>query len=120
MSTISVDLEIFSPRWGHTDTYSVELHNDYMTITMSPKVAKVIWVQDRDPQWSGESIQKIMNNDNIYPPEITQDLFEQAWKAWRNGELNNAEVNVELQNLAEWINTVTKAKPKSDFWSKYF
>jgi len=25
-----VDLRIFSPRWGHHDTYHVELHRDYL------------------------------------------------------------------------------------------
>jgi hypothetical protein len=120
MSSTSVKLEIFSPRWGHTDTYTVDLHNDYMTISMHPRTTKVTWVDNCDPEWSIETVQDILNNDSIYAPEITQDLFERAWKAWRDGEIDNKQVDDELQLLAGWINAVTAAKPKSDFWGKYF
>ncbi|MGR5129963.1 hypothetical protein [Photobacterium swingsii] len=115
-----VDLRIYSPRWGHHDTYSVELHQDYMRISITPRVAKATYVENRDPEWSGESLQRIMNNDSIYPPEITQDLFQRTWLAWRDGELDNSQVAQELEQVAEWINKVTEAKPDSDFWQKYF
>lgn len=115
-----VDLKIYSPRWGHHDIYRVELHQDYMKITMAPREAKATYIENRDPVWSGESLQRIMNNDSIYPPEITQRLFQRAWLAWRHGELDDEQVAQELELVAEWINTVTEAKPDSDFWRGYF
>jgi hypothetical protein len=115
-----VNLDIFSPRWGHNDVYSVELKQDCMTISMSARKAKATWVDNCDPEWSGENIQRIMNNDGIYPPEIIQDLFERAWKAWRNGDLSEQQVDDELKLIANWINEVTNTKPKSEFWVKYF
>jgi len=118
--SITVDLRIFSPRWGHEDIYSVELDRDFMEITMQVRTAKATWRENRDPEWTGESIQRIMNNDHIYPPQITQNLFEHVWKEWRNGEINDQQANAELQELAGWLNTVTQSKPRTDFWCKYF
>ncbi len=118
--SITIDLEIYSPRWGHNDTYTVELDNNYMEITMQARKARATQQQGKDPVWSGESLEGIMNNDNIYPPAITQDLFERAWEAWRNGELNSQEVESELKEIASWINEVTSSKPDTEFWSKYF
>ncbi|MDQ1886691.1 hypothetical protein RA180_22150 [Aeromonas salmonicida] len=116
----NVNLKIYSPRWGHHDTYHVELHLDYMKITMHPKEAKATYIDNRDPEWSGESLQRIMNNDSVYPPEITPRLFQRAWLAWRDGELDDNQVAQELEQVAEWINKITEAKPNSDFWQKYF
>lgn len=116
----TVELEIFSPRWGHTDTYRVHMTRDYMEIKMQVRSCRATYSENLDPQWSGELIESIMNNDMIYPPAITQDLFERAWLAWRNGELDDQDVAKELQAVAEWINTVTEAKPNTDFWKSYF
>ncbi|MEH6529569.1 MAG: hypothetical protein V7718_06475 [Porticoccus sp.] len=119
MST-KVELHIFSPRWGHEDTYEVELDRDFMEITMQVRKTRAKWVDNLDPEWSGEPLEHIMNNDSIYPPAVTQDLFEHAWKAWRDGDLNDDEVKRELEAVADWINTVTQSKPRSEFWRKYF
>lgn len=119
MST-TIDLDIYSPRWGHNDNYTVELDNGFMEITMHARKARATYHTDQDPTWSGDSIESIMNNDHIYPPAITQDLFERAWKAWRDGELNDQEVEAELKEVATWINEVTKSKPNTEFWNKYF
>lgn len=116
----SVDLRIYSPRWGHEDVYQVVLENDYMSITMSPRECRAIWRDNLDPEWRGEDLHEIMNNDSIYPPAVTRDLFEHAWLTWRNGELTDQEVEEELQLLAAWINEVTHAKPNSEFWGGYF
>ena len=117
---IEIDLEIFSPRWGHEDTYKVVLNQGYMEITMQMRRSRATYDDSSDPIWSGETLDQIMNNDQIYPPEVTQDLFEHAWKAWRNGDLNDHEVADELKAVADWINATTRAKPRTEFWRKYF
>ncbi|MBU0712828.1 hypothetical protein KJ762_02470 [bacterium] len=117
----TVNLEIFSPRWGHEDTYVVELDQSYMEIRMSARKTRATWRDNLDPEWNTrESIHDIMNNDSIYPPAIIQDLFEHAWLEWRNGNINDQQVNEELQEIATWLNTITRSKPRTDFWSKYF
>jgi hypothetical protein len=120
MNTI-VKLDIFSPRWGREDTYTVELKQDFMEISSAQmKKAKATWDESSDPVWSGESLEDIMNNDKIYPPSKTRDLFERAWKAWRDGELNDEKVKQEFQHVAGWINVTSRSQPESDFWRKYF
>jgi len=121
MNEITIDLDIYSPRWGHDDTYTVLLSREYMTISMSARVAKCEWREGLDPEWNKHNtLEDIMNNDSIYPPTILPSLFEQVWKAWRDGELNQEQASNELQALAEWLNIITKAKPKTDFWNMYF
>ena len=115
MSTL-VNLEIFNPYQGFSDLYSVELSQDCMTISMSGITAKATWIEDCVPEWSGVNIYQTMNHDGIYPPNKIQDLFERAWKAWRNGDLTEHQVDVELNLLANWVNEVTRSRPKSDFW----
>lgn len=119
MSTV-VELEIFSPRWGHDDTYRISFEKDVMEISMQARKCTLTWVEGRDPEWSGQSLESIMANDHIYPPAITADLFEHAWKAWRSGDINNQQVLEELILVAEWVNIITRAKPQSNFWKKYF
>lgn len=118
--SVQVDLRIYSPRWGHDDNYSVELTHDQMTITMQARVAQAKWVANLDPEWSGESLQDIMRNDSIYPPAVTQRLFEYLWLTWRAGEIDDASASDELQEIAAWINAVTHAKPGTEFWRKFF
>ena len=118
--SLTVDLRIFSPRWGHEDTYSVKLDRDFMEIAVQARKARAKWRDNRDPEWSGESIQRIMRNDHIYPPAVTQDLFEHVWKEWRSGKITDQVAETELQELATWLNAVTRAKPNTEFWNSYF
>lgn len=120
MDNTIIKLRIFSPRWGHEDTYELKLSQDSMVITQGPKSAKCTWRENLDPVWSGESLEDILENDSICPPAKLEGLIEYAWVSWRNGELSDTGVDVELQAIADWINEITKAKPKTDFWRKYF
>jgi len=119
MDTTIVKLRIFSPRWGHKDTYELRLSQDSMVITHNPKSAKCAWRDTLDPEWSGDNLRDILENDSICPPAKLEDLIEYAWVSWRNGELSDTDVNVELQAVADWINEITKAKPNTKFWRKY-
>ena len=110
----------YSPRWGHEDTYRVDLSRDFMEIKMQARCARAEWKEDHDPEWSGEPLARIFVNDSITPPHNVQDLFEYAWMRWRDGQLNDAQVSDELHELETWLNTITKAKPRTDFWSGYF
>jgi len=118
--TTTIAAEIFSPRWGHTDTYTFVLEREAMTISMEAREAKCIWRDNQDPIWEGEALHDILQNDSIYPPAIFQDLVEYLWKSWRGGEINATDAETELQEIITWLNSITKAKPKTEFWGKYF
>jgi hypothetical protein len=120
MDECEVELRIFSPRWGHDDTYKVTLTRESMTVTLMPRSATCVWRENRDPEWVGESLETILKNDMIYPPSILSRLFEYVWRSWRNGDIDNAGVARELPALAAWLNEITRTKPDSEFWRRYF
>lgn len=117
---MEVPIELYSPRWGHNDTYTVELERDHLEIAMQVRTARADYRPNLDPEWSGESLRDILANDSIAAPDGLERLFEHAWLSWRNGELNDEQVATELQVLAAWVNAITAAKPKTDFWRRYF
>lgn len=116
----TIEVQIYSPRWGHEDTYEFEFTEGSLTISMGPRKSRCIWRDGMDPEWQGESIEDILRNDSIYPPAILPDLFEHVWKSWRDGTLDDAEARTELESVAAWLNAITAAKPSTDFWQKYF
>lgn len=120
MDEIKIELRIYSPRWGHYDTYSLRLSRDVLVITCGARSVRATYREHLDPEWTGEPLVDILRNDSIYPPEIFQRLIEYAWLAWRGGELTDESVQEELQALADWLNEITKSKPSSDFWRGYF
>jgi hypothetical protein len=92
-----------------------------MEITMQVRTARAIWRNDSlDPEWSEQTIQDIMEEDQIYPPAIIKDLFRYAWKEWRNGKISDEALATELQALGTWISTITRARPNTKFWNTYF
>jgi hypothetical protein len=40
MDTVTVELEIYSPRWGHNDIYKLELKRESLVITQNTRSAK--------------------------------------------------------------------------------
>lgn len=115
-----VNLRIYSPRWGHDDTYSVNFERDFLEISMTPRTARADWRENQDPLWTGESLTRIMNNDSIYPPHNIQRLIEYAWISWRAGNISDQQIELELLQIQDWLNTITKSKPNTDFWNSYF
>lgn len=111
--------KIYSPRWGHTDEYTFEFTREKMKISVLASTAICIWVEDRDPRWEGD-LESILNNDSIYPPAILPRLYEHLWVSWRNGEINEGEVDAELQAVTEWLNEITARTPRTNFWNSYF
>ena len=117
---MEVELQLFSPRWGHDDTYHVEFQRDFLEIRMQPRVARAEYRPNLDPLWSGEALASIMKNDSIWPPADVSRFFEKVWLAWRNGEIDDAAAAAELDALADWLNAITRAKPRTQFWRGYF
>jgi len=120
MDETKIELRIYSPRWGHEDTYDLALTRNSLAITQGTRFSTCTWRKNLDPEWTGESLVDIFQNDSIYPPSIFPRLIEHAWLAWRGGELDDAAVNRELNALAVWLNVTTRAKPDTDFWKQYF
>jgi len=117
---MEIDLRIYSPRWGHDDTYRITLEQDRLSIDMQARHCEANYRENLDPEWSGEPLFHIFRNDSIYAPEVFQRCLEWAWLEWRNGNISDDDIVGEMEQLAEWLNTTTRAKPNSDFWRIYF
>ena len=120
MAETTIDLKIFSPRWGTQDTYEVLLGRDSLEIVKTPAVAKLIYRENLDPEWQGDDLIAMLEKDGIYPPAVLPRLFQHAWLAWRSYEIDDSEVEGELVEVSEWLNEISHSKPSSDFWRGYF
>ena len=123
---ICFEVRLYSPRWGHEDTYEIKLDGEQMRVEGVNRTAECSWVEGRDPKWSGYNetignpLEEILKNDSIYPPTVFIRALEYAWMAWRDGTLDDQKVLQEVQQLCEWVNEVSRSKPKTDFWQKIF
>jgi len=76
MSEFSAHFEVFSPKWGHTDPYSVKFTAEEMHIYQSNFSAVCKLAENGDPEWTGyragtgNPLMKIFSNNSIYAPEI--------------------------------------------------
>lgn len=118
MTTLTA--EIYTPRWGHDDTYTFELSKDAIHISNGPRKSKCVWQEGKDPIWQGESLDSHLRNDSIHAPAVFPDLLEYLWRSWRNGEINDDDAQLELDAVIEWLNLLTRAKPRTEFWRRYF
>lgn len=118
MATLTAS--IYTPRWGHEDTYTLELSRESMLISHTPRQSKCVWQDNADPVWQGESLDSHLRNDSIYAPKVFPDLLVYLWRAWRNDELDDAQAQAELDAVIAWLNELTRAKPRTEFWSRYF
>ncbi|MFC1482115.1 hypothetical protein ACFL6E_07735 [Candidatus Neomarinimicrobiota bacterium] len=121
----SFDVRIFTPRWGHEDSYTISVSRDKMTFGSEMK-ATCKWVENRDPVWTGyddmtgNPVNQILKNDLVFPSINFVDALESAWIAWRDGDLDNAQLEAEVKALIDWLNICTHAKPDTEFWRKVF
>jgi hypothetical protein len=120
MDMVEVFAEFYSPRWGQSDTYSFKFSMEKLEIAHGARHCAAIWSEVTDPTWIGEPRVGTMKNDSIYPPDGIEGLLEHLWTAWRDGELNNDQLQAELTAFAEYVNASTNAKPKTEFWNGIF
>ena len=122
----SFEVQICSPRWGHEDSYKIKFEREQMRIEFINKTAVCSWVESRDPKWSGNDenignpLEKMLETDSIYPPTVFIQALESAWRAWRDGKLADQTCQEEVRQLCEWVNEVSRSKPKTAFWQSVF
>lgn len=121
MNPFEASAEVYSPRWGHTDTYRFKFEMDRFEVSHGPKKLVAIWHDGGDPEWKvPEGLTDVMKNDGIYPPHDIEGLLEYVWKAWRDGQLSDDQAQHEVTAFIGWVNESTAAKPRTDFWRTIF
>lgn len=124
----AVCVDIHSPRWGHSDTYTIVFQQESIEITGGGgglRKASCTRDENGNREWSGQPgpgnpLMGIMRNDMIYPPDIFIFALEHAWDAWRDGELKNEQLTAEIVELFAWVNAVTESRPQTEYWRTVF
>lgn len=116
----TLQAKIYSPRWGHDDTYDFDFERDRLRITFKMKAAVCTYRENRDPEWTGTDLNRILEDDSIAPPLKFTAAMENLWGKWRGGELHPNNLAAELQAAIDWLNACTQAKPKTDFWRQFY
>lgn len=123
---VRFNVNLYSTRWGREDTYEFQLERKQMKIEGIGKHALCSWVENLDPTWSGHNdmignpLEKMLENDSIYPPSVFVMALVSAWKAWRDSELDDEQIQADIRELCEWLNKVTQSQPKTEFWRSIF
>jgi len=126
MSDFIAKFEVFSPRWGHPDTYNIIFKPDQMCITQGMFEANCKQDDNADPVWDGygcgdeNPLMAIFSNDSIFAPEIVPFLLERAWCKWKEGALEEAVLREGLNDLFKWIDQTGRSKPNSELWEGIF
>jgi hypothetical protein len=116
---VDIELGILNPDSGRVDGYVVALSRNQMTFRRGRRVAICTGLDDDNPKWKDEERPKsILKRASICPPAGFAKMLVRAWLAWRDGKLANAAVVAELNLLANWLNAMTRAKPRSEFWQR--
>lgn len=121
MGTCEANCEIYSPRWGHADTYRFVFEDDGLEIHHGPRKRKAVFTDNLGLTWQGrETLSDIMFNDHIYAPYRIEEMIGHVWTAWHDGSLKADDVQRELDGLAKYINASSQARPRSTFWDGIF
>lgn len=126
---VKFDVHINSPRWGLINIYEFHLDQEHMTIgkKADPNPSICTWNEWGKPLWStqselegGNPFVSALEIELIHPPTIFVRSLETAWKAWRNGFLDDEQVQHEIGVLCEWVNLISFMRPRTDFWRRTF
>lgn len=126
MTPFQAAFDVFSPRWGHPDKYTVTFTESEARIVQGTHEAVCKFAGDADPEWVGHRANSenpliaIFENDGIYPPTLVPSAIEGAWKKWHERKATGEEVKVGLDELFKWIDMTARNKPKDDLWSGLF
>ena len=121
-----IQVRVFSPRWGHADSYTILFSHEAMEVKgVGAKAARCRIDEHGILDWSGHGgsenpFLNMLADDHIHPPVVFISALEWAWEAWRKGEIQDEDLTSGLEELFEWVNATTEARPKSDFWRRCF
>lgn len=119
MRNLTINVDIFSPRWGHNDEYTIRLEPETLKITASnAKSTSCSYVVDHDPVWEkgSETLISIFRNDQIVAPENILSHVESIWEKWRDQIFTDEQTEEAFKSLITWINNITNSKPDIDIF----
>ena len=101
--------KIYTRRWGHYDLYSIERTSDGW------KFSGIAAYNSGECDKSGKPyLYKTLEHDTVSYPHNLGQLLEWLWKRAADG-LNEFEVQMAIDDIAEWINICERNVPRGVF-----
>lgn len=107
-------LNIFTRRWGHDDTYTIEftdtgwIFNGVMIPNSGPCDPKGV-----------PYLYQTLDHDSVNYPEALGEYLEYLWYKINEGELQSSEIQHSLNVLCDWINICEKSSPIEGVWDHF-
>lgn len=103
-----MDLEVYSRRWGHNDTYGMDLTETGWDIS------HVAIGGECDPSGEPYLFENLKQDSINYPAELGEYLAY-LWKRAKEDGLSDAEVQQHLDALGQWIQVTERSTPGGIF-----
>lgn len=126
MDSYAGSFDVFSPRWGHPDRYTVSMSGNEMIVSNGNFSATCKAAADGGNAWTGYNastgnpLMNMFANDMIHAPAIVAYAIELAWKKWRASAVTDAEFREGMVELFAWIDATSRGKPRSALWQGAF
>jgi hypothetical protein len=127
MDPLRIEVQVYSPRRGHNDAYTIIFHDDGIKISgHEPKEANCRIIAGSEPHWSGHNegtgnpLLNIMADDQIDAPPVIVMALEYAWAKWNKRAMHHTEITDAIKELFAWVDLVAKNRPKHTLWLEAF
>jgi hypothetical protein len=105
-----MQLRVFSRRWGHDDVYEISrTENGWQFAGLS--------IHGECDKSGHPFLFKALDHDSINYPADLRGYMEYLWN--ESADQNEEWIQERLNELSEWIRTVEKSSPASEFWKTY-
>ncbi len=122
MDELELRVNLFAPRRNRDENFIFNFRNNGLSIRLAVMNEGATWVSaENGLVLTDGNLTSIMGNDNISAPWNLDYLVERLWYDWKDDTFSTPEeLQRELNALAEYINTCSRARPATNFWSEYF
>lgn len=111
----NLTFEIYTRRWGHSDMYRLQRTIDGWEcnhLAINGKCQK---------NGEGALFNNLKHDSVFYPEDAVMHAMEKLWEASDEGEIDLAELQKRLQQVADWISSVEKAVGENQpEWVNYY
>lgn len=102
----TINLEIYTVRWGHCDTYRI-------TINKNGWIVENIAIGGQCNQKGHPYLFRNLEQDNVQYPHQLEDWMNYCWDECMEKNWTQAQLEEALTSIFEWVNTVEKNAPRN-------
>jgi hypothetical protein len=123
---LKIEVSVYSPRWNPNDIHILTMDEQKLHFNGNGKGAICSRGNDGDFEWTGyedtngNSLIAILENDCIFPPTILVKALQMLWVDWASKAIGDDQARVELKHLFDWVDTCTRNRVSTDYWSTKF